>query len=156
MDSVSGSELQSVFEVLKILQNLPTEFESRDWVINELCSRGIEKSVALWIGTNVKAKGGGGRFGWGFNLPVIQELFDDFCDTDMWSFLENYNGQGKIHFIRAGKNPSWTKEILDRFSTIQSNPNILLHQMPNVGHWIHAEDLNGMFQIIRKESGLQL
>lgn len=143
--------------MLEILQNFPTEFKTRDWVITELCGLGIEKSVAQWIGTNIIQKKGGTPgygYGWGFNLPVIQELFHDFCDTDMWHFLENYHGNGKIHFIRAGKNPSWTKSVLDRFTVIQSNPNILLHEMPHVGHWIHAEDLNGMFVIMSKESGL--
>ena len=72
----------------------------------------------------------------------------------MWHFLETYTGSGKIHFIRAGKNPSWTNEVLDHFTVIKSNPNILLHEMSDVGHWIHAEDLHGMFRIISKESGL--
>ena len=117
---------------------------------------GIEKSVAMWICTSIKPKtsGTGGKYEWGFNLTMIDQLFNDFCDTDMWSFLENYNGNGNIHFVRAGKNPSWTEKVLDRFKTVESNKNILLHVMPDVGHWIHAEDLNGMFKIISKESGL--
>jgi hypothetical protein len=136
---------------------MPKEFESREWVVNELCDKGIEKSVAQWICTSVKPKEGGvgkGKYEWGFNLTMIEQLFNDFCNTDMWNFLENYNGNGKIHFIRAGKNPSWTENVLHRFKGVEGNKNILLHEMPDVGHWIHAEDLNGMFKIISKESGL--
>ena len=125
--------------------------------MNELCNKGIEKSVAQWICTSVKPKAGGvggGKYEWGFNLSMIEQLFNDFCNTDMWNFLENYNGNGKIHFIRAGKNPSWTEKVLHRFKGVEGNKNILVHEMPDVGHWIHAEDLNGMFKIISGESGL--
>ena len=100
------------------------------------------------------------KSGWGFNLNVINELFTDFCNENMWHFLENYEGDKKIHFIRAGKNKSWTPEVLFRFSEIMKKnelngrKNILLHTMPHVGHWIHAEDLNGMLKIITAESGL--
>ena len=153
IDSCPNSELQSVYNILEILKSFPAEFESRDWVVKELCVRGVDFAVAQWIATSVipiKGK----KFGWGFNLTVIQELFHDFCDTDMWHFLENYNGNGKIHFIRAGKNPSWTDKVLNRFTVLEPNPNILLHEMNDVGHWIHAEDLHGMFRIISRESGL--
>ena len=153
IDSCPNSELQSVFNVLEVLKDMPKEFESREWIVNELGNRGIEKSVALWICTSVKPKLGG-NYEWGFNLTMIEQLFNDFCDTDMWNFLENYDGNGTIHFIRAGRNPSWTNKVLERFKSLESNKNILLHEMPDVGHWIHAEDLNGMFKIITKESGL--
>ena len=155
----SSNELQSVFDVLEVLRSLPTEFESRDWMINEICKLGIEKSIALWLGTNVITLKNE-KAGWGFNLSVINELFHDFCNENMWEFLENYHGKQKIHFIRAGRNQSWSDDVLNRFELITEKKNvagqknILLHTMPNVGHWVHAEDLNGMLRIITTESGL--
>ena len=153
------NELQSVFDVIEILKKLPAEFESRDWMINKICELGIEKSIALWLGTNIKILNNK-KAGWAFNLSVIIELFHDFCNENMWEFLENYEGNQKIHFIRAGKNESWSPEVLNKFAMIigkneiMGRKNILLHTMPHVGHWIHAEDLNGMLEIIRNESGL--
>lgn len=46
--------------------------------------------------------------------------------------------------------------ILFRFDSLTTyNAHIHLHTMPHVGHWLHVEDLDGMLNIIMKESGLQ-
>jgi len=45
---------------------------------------------------------------------------------------------------------------LFRFEKISAtNSNIRLHTMPNVGHWLHVEDLDGMLNVIMRESGLE-
>ena len=49
----------------------------------------------------------------------------------------------------------WTKDVLTRFDRLTTNnKRIKIHLMPNVGHWLHAEDLTGMYRLINKESGL--
>jgi hypothetical protein len=100
----------------------------------------------------------------GFDLSVTSELFQDFCKTDMWEFLYNFDGRGmaangkdaKIHFVRAGKNPLWNQQngrILENFQKICSaNPNINLHTMPHVGHWLQAEDARGLMDLIKQHS----
>jgi pimeloyl-ACP methyl ester carboxylesterase len=100
----------------------------------------------------------------GFDISVTSELFRDFCQTDMWDFLYNFDGRGmaangadaKIHFVRAGKNPLWKQHngrILGNFDKIcSSNANIHLHTMEHVGHWIQAEDARGLMELIRKHS----
>jgi hypothetical protein len=90
-----------------------------------------------------------------FDMAVINELFEDFCRVDMRAFLQDYQGDGKIHFIRAGKNPLWNEEVLADFDALtRKNSNIRLHTMSHVGHWLHAEDLDGTLSIIREHSGL--
>jgi hypothetical protein len=39
---------------------------------------------------------------------------------------------------------------------VENNENISFHHMPHVGHWIHVEDLHGMYKIISEGSGLKL
>lgn len=146
---------QSVFNVFELLSNLPTEFSSREWIVDEMIRRGLDKPVALWLATNIIVAPGGG-FRWGFDVAVLRALFDDFCQCDMWSFLENFKGDGSIHFVRAGKNPSWTPDILAAFDALtRENTRIKLHTMPHVGHWLHTEDLDGLFKIISSESGIE-
>ena len=78
----------------------------------------------------------------------------------MWNFLENYHNPNiKIHFIRSGKNPAWNNEVLEHFQKIthidkcsRKSRNIYLHTMSHVGHWLHAEDVHGMLQIITTNS----
>ena len=149
---------QSVNMIFNILFNLPKQFESKDWMINQLVLNGISTPIAQWLATNIiplknSIQNSNLRFEWGFDLEGIHELFYDFCSTDKWSFLESYSGSSTIHFLRAGKNNAWNDDILNKFAMITSkNSNIKLHKMPHVGHWLHAEDPNGMLNIIQEHS----
>ena len=102
-DLSTSGDFQSVFKVFHVLDQLPAQFESREQVVNLMCDvHGVEKSVALWLATNIVYEESTKAFRWSFNLPVIKQLFADFCEQDMWSFLETFDGDGMIHFLRAG------------------------------------------------------
>mmetsp|Transcript_14248 Transcript_14248/g.23718 ORF Transcript_14248/g.23718 Transcript_14248/m.23718 type:complete len:342 (+) Transcript_14248:84-1109(+) len=154
------SHPQSVVGILSQIMDLPREFESKDWLDNELTRKGIAKPIIQWISTNIipvptTAERKQKMYQFSFDIDTVQELFDDFCYLDKWSFLENYQGNTHIHFVRAGQNSAWTPEIVDKFGEVTANnPNIHLHNMPHVGHWLHAEDCHGMINIIRQYSNL--
>ena len=162
----------SVVKVLEHVASLPKIFPSKEGMIQQLQNDGIDKGIALWLATNIVSinkgdpEGGdaSGGYRWGFNMAVVQALFTDFCDTDMWPFLHKFaatscinsssasNTSSTIHFLRAGKNQMWTDEILGQFQELKKfGGNVKLHTMGNVGHWLHAENLNGMYDIISKE-----
>ncbi|KAJ1439098.1 Alpha/Beta hydrolase protein [Ochromonadaceae sp. CCMP2298] len=146
---------QSVIGILKHIRSLPREFESKLWVEQTLAAKGVAKPVIQWVSTNIVQMQDSPTLRYSFDIDTVLQLFDDFCALDMWSFLESYQGPTQIHFIRAGKNNAWTPQVLDRFGAItSSNSGIVLHTMPHVGHWLHAEDANGMLDIISKHSGL--
>lgn len=179
--SSSSTSKDSVIHVFEVLNKLPLVFKSKEWMMNELINNHlIEKGVALWLATNIvpfnpeaptntisdatSANSNNNNiilnsnesyFTWGFHLETIEELFTHFRETDLWNGLENYNGASAIHFLRAGKNKAWTNEILDDFSRLQESKKMIkLHTMPDVGHWVHVEDLKGMLSLISRESGL--
>jgi len=102
---------------------------------------------------------------WSFDIAIIETLFDSFCKSDMWPILEqsikiqqNHTNlqHAKIHFVRAGKNLQWTTPILEKFQELVTfqDSNINLHFMPHVGHWLHAEDLDGLLKIMLQNSKL--
>ncbi len=162
--SVDTSQQQSVTNIIELLARLPIEFESKDWMIKHLVAQGIPLSVAMWLCMNVvpvdplggggSSAGGKGLFKFSFDMETIAELFADYCQLDLWDFLQTYDGsRGTIQFIRAGKNKNWTPEVLSRFDEVtRRNPNVRLHTMPHVGHWLHSDDLPGMLDIISKNS----
>lgn len=161
--ALDASHQQSVSGIISTVMDLPKDFESKQWVEELLVSKGVPKSVVDWLSLNlVPVEDAAGApvtprvFKYSFDIGVVRQLFDDFCETDMWGFLEGYQGSATIHFIRAGKNRAWTQETLDRFAALGArNDKIKLHTMPHVGHWLHAEDVHGMLDIISKHSGLQ-
>jgi hypothetical protein len=66
----------------------------------------------MWLATNARLvsmdqqKGGTTvkeqHFEWSFQFDVIKELFEDFCRLDKFDFLNNYDQNCVIHFLRAG------------------------------------------------------
>jgi len=148
---IQSDNNQSVQKVFHALEVLPKVFISRDWMVSELQVHDIPKPVAQWLGTNI-VPSGNGNYTWAFNLTVLKDLYEDFCQLDLWPFLRNFSSDEEhIHFIRAGKNPAWTDEVLHEFENLY-NPNVQLHHMPHVGHWVHVEDLEGLLSIIHSQS----
>jgi len=160
----------SIFKVLELVASLPKTFASKEGMINMLLEKGVERSVALWLATNIVPMDKSEGFTWIFSVEIIMSLFHDFCDTDMWPFLNEWvsnnsqqQGESTIHFLRAGKNQMWSDDIINQFKSLEAksfenNANkqsqkrfIRLHTMPDVGHWLHAENLNGMYDIILRE-----
>ena len=164
LDSMPGlykeepNDKQSVLQVMNLLSSLPNQYDTRESMINQLIGLGIEKGVALWLGTNLIPVKIDERtvYQWGFQLDVITDLFHNFSNESIWEFLDEYNNNNKtnsiIHFLRAGKNLAWTDDVINRLNKY-SNQNIRFHTMDGVGHWLHAENLRGLFNIIKKESG---
>jgi pimeloyl-ACP methyl ester carboxylesterase len=140
----------TVSHVLATLSSLPPVFESRQWVVNELKQKGVSNEIALWLGTSVITTEDGNKHTWAFNLKTCKDLYMDFRQLDMWPVLNVYPPQKCIHYVRAGREPQWTDSVIERFR--HAPVNVKLHTMPNVGHWIHSEDLAGLLRLMKKES----
>lgn len=143
----------SVFKVFDSLSALPTTFASREWFVEEL-SKEVPRPIALWLATNVNIGDDKKTFQLGVDIGVVKQLFASFCESDLTKFLENYRGSGHIHFVRAGRNGLWdTGGGLEKLKRMESgNDKIHVHTMPHVGHWLHTEDLDGLFKLITKHS----
>lgn len=139
---------QSVFQVIDLLHNAPKAYSSRNEALQYLTRKGVPLGIAQWLGTSL-VQNASGHWSYTFDIDAIVNLFDDFCSTDMWDFLERFSGYGKIHFVRAGKNHAWTKSVEQQFQSIsQTNPYITYQVMPNVGHWLHSENPEGVASLI--------
>jgi pimeloyl-ACP methyl ester carboxylesterase len=164
----SDNKDRSVSQIISILRAMPRQFQSNQWAIDYLVTQGISKPIAQWLATsivdNTQHRSSTANISednnpmttskaFSFNIDIIHDLFLDFCQLDMWHFLEDYSGESYIHFLQAGKNPLWSPHILDRFKALsKTNSKILLHTMPHVGHWMHAEDLHGVLNMIERHN----
>ncbi len=132
----------SVGGIFDILSNIPRHFERPEHAQKMLTDKGISLPIAQWLTSECRSTNVNGKHTYelGFNLQVTTELFADFCKTDMWGFLERFDGTSRgpdgahasIHFVRAGKNPLWTKgQVLERFAQLQhANKNgVMVHTM---------------------------
>lgn len=157
LDSMPGlystdATKNSVIQVLNIVRKIPESFESRDWLLQFLIKDNfLNKAVSQWLATNVITDKDGCHLG--LNVPTIVELMTDFCNLDTWPILENFEEDVSIIYLRAGNNTNWSSDTLDRLRRIEkANNRIKLLEMPNVGHWLHAEDPSGLLELIKKHS----
>lgn len=128
LDSMPGlykegkDDKQSVIQIINMLSSLPKQYDTREIMINQLIGLGLDKGVALWLATNlIPVKVNGSTvYQWGFDLNTMTDLFHNFCDEDLWSFLDEYNSKNNtdsiVHFLRAGKNSAWTTDIVDKLN----------------------------------------
>ena len=169
----------SVTRVLEAINALPVCFPSREWMISELLSRNISKSIALWLGklcipaiafsfavsisytgTNVTNSTltdfPDKKCTWNFDRDIVRlctyyshispvntvierlliqvsALFADYCAIDLLPALAEYKGSAKIHILRAGRNSSWTPDVISSVERIAtSGGKVQFHLMPNV------------------------
>lgn len=165
----AASNAESVVSIFHILRTLPQEFESPKQIMELLTAQGISVPVAQWLTSNCRhGDSEHDKLQLGFDLSVCTELFQDFCETDMWEFLSTFDGKNKagvctttgqgkhakIHFIRAGRNPLWLPSVVSQLEGIcaHSKGSVQFHTMPHVGHWLHVEDVRGMIEVIQGNS----
>ena len=156
--NVSENTQESVVAIFDNLKSIKTPFPSTDHAVEKLMNKGISLPIAQWLTSNVRPSDiDDKQLTWGFDLDVATELFDDFVRLDMWDFVRNFDGKGKarggkdaqLHFVRAGRNPLWTEHQLKLFDEITlDNSGVKLHTMPNVGHWLHVEDVKGLVGLL--------
>jgi esterase len=138
---------QSVSKVMGVLLQAPSQYASRNEAITYLTSRHIALAIAQWLATSLVPVEGTSSLRYCYDMKCVHELFENYAQTDMWGFLEDYTGHSYIHFVRAEKNSAWTADVQRRFESLRSE-RVSLDTMPNVGHWLHAENPQGLAQLI--------
>jgi pimeloyl-ACP methyl ester carboxylesterase len=135
LDSSEGGK-DSVGEVIDILSAVSLPIESKDALIEQLQQAGLAPSMAQWMTTNIKPDVlKAGHYQWTFDLQCILELFESYKENDYWPLLHLPPDETRLHFVRAGKNPLWTADVLEEFE--ESCPDVSLYHLPNADHWVH-------------------
>ncbi len=151
---------QSVNAIIKLLVTSPRLFPKKEDAMKFLETNGQTRFVSQWLLMNlIPVTENDVIVGWKFCFDIegIDELFNDFQRLSYWDMLERFNQHtsspspnGKIVFVRAGKNPFWKhNQVHERLAEISAkNPHVKYVTMPHVGHWLHSEDLIGLLQVM--------
>lgn len=147
---------QTVSRIIELVTTMDGSFTGKEQVTEILRKHHVTGPVIQWLLTNVVPAKEPGKYTWNFDPPVIRELFADLCTRDYIDTLRELSDARlptKVHLLRAGKNPAWLPDVMERVNGVLSE-NVLLHDMPHVGHWVHAEDLEGLLDIVLGETDL--
>lgn len=151
-------EIQTVHSVLKKIAKIDGAFKSRAEATAAIQAQGLSLSLAQWIASSMTYTADNKAMRFALDIPVIQELFQDFVRLDMWPVVEKLAADttqpSKLHFVRAERNPLWQQnnnEPLKRFESLSAKgtgDNVQLLLMKGVGHWLHAENPKGVATLI--------
>lgn len=142
-----GGEVEAVIEALEKVE-LP--IPSRQSLVDTLTSRGLSRSLALWMTTNLRSRtenGPSDGLVWRFDLPSVKEMLADYRRTDMWPFLES-DGRPDVTIVVAAESNSWTADCRRRASELDTVGAITLEILPNAGHWLHVDNPGGLADLL--------
>lgn len=157
LDSVPGEVKPDnsdgeVEKVLETLQSLPSKIPSRKWLVNHVLELGFSKSLAEWIGSNLKKSGD--HETWAFNLEGAIQMFNSYRETSYWSLLEEPPKATEIAIVRAEKSDRWDPDVIQRLERLpslgrdRSEGKVSVHVLPNSGHWVHVDNPKGLLEIV--------
>ena len=163
LDSVPGRAHGSVADVIGAVSSVPVPIRSKKALVEELTERGgVDKSIAMWMTTNLVKSECGGGFEFAFDLNVASDVLEDFPRQDFFSILRDINkvglmatGRGErpfsVNMVMAGKNTAWTDEIvseLERLGHVEGGGVVAAHVLENAGHWVHVDNLDGLMRLM--------
>ncbi len=136
------SDVASVIAALRSVR-VPTP-ERKD-VADQLTTAGLSRRIADWMTTNLQRTRDGYR--WVFDLDQIELLTDDYFRIDAVNLLQKRKGTPFTHLLRAENGERWTPESLARAEEL-SKDQVALHELPDAGHWVHADNLPGLLELL--------
>ncbi|MGK3998987.1 alpha/beta fold hydrolase [Sorangium sp. So ce1024] len=146
----SGSESPGVLELLRAI---PQPIASREAFLEAVQAAGLSRGIAEWLAMNVRREGDGFRIR--LDLDVLNDLLTDYFARDLWHVLENPPaGAGaeerRIHVVLGGRSASISPASRARFEALPARaPWVSVHVLPTAGHWLHVDDPEGLFGVLR-------
>ncbi|KYF87659.1 alpha/beta hydrolase, partial [Sorangium cellulosum] len=149
----SGSESPGVLELLRAI---PQPIASREAFLEAVQTAGFSRGIAEWLAMNVRREGDGFRIR--LDLDVLNDLLTDYFARDLWHVLEDMEdapaGAGaegrRVHVVLGGRSASISPASRARFEALSARaPSLSVHVLPRAGHWLHVDDPDGLFDVIR-------
>ena len=125
----------SAYDLLRVIQDLPPRFHSREAAQASLVAHGYTVGVAQWMSTNLVRDGE--SFRWHLDFEAMERLLVDFFDTDLWPVIEHPSAVHDIHILKASESSAITAGAVGRIEAAAGDRVHLHHRQG--GQWIHAE-----------------
>jgi pimeloyl-ACP methyl ester carboxylesterase len=134
------------------LRSLPLPLPSRSDLAARLTAAGFSTGVARWAATNLRPAVGADQTAlvWGFDLAGIRDMYDSYESDSMWPFLQAPPPGVEVNFVRAARSEyRWGGGDADAIVALGHG----VHDLPGAGHWVHAENPDGLFDILAPSFG---
>ncbi len=135
--------------VLRMLEEMPALLPTREAFVEIVEQRGHDRTFAAWLAMNLRRAEGG--FALRVDMKAIRALFESYYATDLWPVVTHHAKATEMHFVVGGKS-----EVLDAADRARLSDgaaqaaHVTVHTLPAAGHWVHVDDPEGLFAIVRE------
>jgi esterase len=138
------NEASSPSTILDLLRAAPPEFPTRNAFVQHLVGQGTPQPIAQWLAMNLESTPP--VFRMALDLDEISGLYTSYQTTDLWPILEAPRQDVQFHLVIADQSRMYPPSDRSRAASL---PHVTLDTL-NTGHWMHAEDLEGVLGILLK------
>lgn len=137
-------------DLISALRHFPLPISRKDELVRALEQGGFSQGTAQWAATNLIPLENGMGLTWKIDLEAIQKMYRSYENTNLWPLLENPADGIEISFVRAELSSfRWSGQDQDLIRAYGHQ----VHLLQNSGHWVHADNPNGLFNIIAPSLG---
>ena len=145
----------STQRVLDGLRGLPETFPSRNAFAEALAARGIAPALGAWLAKNLVRHPVEPReqLRFGLDMDAIGELLQDHDRQDLWHVVEASDRSTELRFVLGGRSTTISSQTRARLAELASRGVVELMELPEAGHWVHADDPEGLLRLLQQRLG---
>lgn len=159
MDSLPGTRpsrqgSESIEQVLETLDALAQPFRDRNAFVDAVQARGHDKAIAQWLATSL-VRQEDGTYVFGIDLSFVRAVLADYFELDYWSLLEaptDGGGLAGVHLVIGTKSRVFGEADWRRARELEARERLTVDPI-EAGHWVHAEDPEGVVRILARRIG---
>ncbi|GFR51573.1 hypothetical protein Agub_g13911 [Astrephomene gubernaculifera] len=152
-------------DLIELLRGIPMPVASRSEVIDRVVRAGFTPGIAQWVVTNLRpveelsgaAQGRSGAgssnssgLSWTFDLDGIAQLYRSYEETQLWDLIKQPPQGLKLNFVKAERSTfRWGGPDEAAITTAGHG----VHLLPASGHWVHADNPLGLYDILAPSFG---
>lgn len=137
----------SALAVIELLDSLPKTFASRAAFIDAVIAHGMSRGLAQWLGMSV-ATNPSGDVRFGLDLAELRGLLHSYFAADLWPVIESPPDAVNVHLVIGAKSDSYSQDDRTRARTIATTQPRTTVDLLTTGHWVHAEDPDGVVRLL--------
>jgi pimeloyl-ACP methyl ester carboxylesterase len=150
-DETHSRNALGVLKILETIEGIVQPLESRQELYEILDSFGFQKNLQEWLGSNLVGNPDEG-YVWNFHLPGAFNLYRDYSRTDFTDLLHEKNDHS-FGIVRALLSRGWDEESIRRLESLgkvsqERGHNTHVYELDNAGHWLHAQNPQGLVNLM--------